>query len=117
MTNGDFYDNLLRGCNAGLELIRAGIPCIVPHLSAFIGQRKRRGLYYAELLPGGTTSEDWYNMDLIIVSHCDALLRLPGFSVGADLEEAEARFRSIPVFTTINEVIAWADQYHANAAA
>lgn len=40
----------------------------------------------------------WYEYDLHILRKCDGLLRLPGVSVGADLEIAEANRVDIPVF-------------------
>jgi hypothetical protein len=42
----------------------------------------------------------WYDRDLHLLARCDALLRFPGDSPGADDEETFAREHAIPVFTT-----------------
>ena len=42
-----------------------------------------------------------------LLQHCDAVLRLPGESKGADQDVAIARGRGIPVFTTLDEIRAW----------
>jgi hypothetical protein len=39
-----------------------------------------------------------------LLQHCDAVLRLPGASRGADRDVEIARERGIPVYTTIDEV-------------
>jgi hypothetical protein len=51
---------------------------------------------------------DWLDIDLAWVSVADAVLRLPGESKGADTEVAHARSLGIPVFQSVEEVIAWA---------
>lgn len=40
----------------------------------------------------------WYEYDLHLLRRCDGLLRLPGESVGADLEITAAKLADIPVF-------------------
>ncbi len=40
----------------------------------------------------------WYQFDLEQIPHCDAMIRIPGESTGADAETAEARKLNIPVF-------------------
>lgn len=42
--------------------------------------------------------EDWLELDLVWVSRCDMLVRLPGKSSGADREVAHAEQECIPVF-------------------
>jgi hypothetical protein len=39
-----------------------------------------------------------------LLQHCDAVLRLPGESSGADADVAIARERGIPVYTDIEEI-------------
>lgn len=39
-----------------------------------------------------------------LLQHCDAVLRLPGESRGADLDVAIARQRGLPVYTSIDDV-------------
>jgi len=47
---------------------------------------------------------DWVNIDLEWVPVCDALLRLPGESTGADGEVELARSLGIPVFYSIDDL-------------
>ena len=108
MGKGDLHFNVCRGVEAGRKLMAAGIPVIVPHLTAFMGVSPLKPYARAEKTPNGTTVEDWYAMDLVIVRRCDSLLRLPGESVGADLEVAEAHLHGKPVFYTIEAVTEWA---------
>lgn len=39
-----------------------------------------------------------------LLAHCDAVLRLPGESAGADNDVAIARRRGIPVYTSVEEI-------------
>lgn len=107
--------NVMAAHAAGMALLAAGIPCIVPGGSCFWGSVVQPALpltppwFVPEVLPTGTVHADWYGMDLVIVSRCDAVLRLPGESVGADLEVQKAEELGLPVFTTVEGVIAWAE--------
>lgn len=47
----------------------------------------------------------WMEYDLAWLSKCDALIRLPGPSEGADSEESLARDIPIPVFDSVHELI------------
>jgi hypothetical protein len=50
----------------------------------------------------------WYEWDLHALLKCDALLRMPGISVGADREVEFARAHGIPVFDDVPAVMFWA---------
>ena len=50
--------------------------------------------------------ETWVDFDNEWVLRCDALLRLPGESSGADAEVALAKKHGIPVFYSIEELAA-----------
>ena len=50
----------------------------------------------------------WYAYDLHLLRRCDAVLRLPGNSQGADVETAEAKARGIPVFHDEASLLDWA---------
>jgi hypothetical protein len=39
-----------------------------------------------------------------LLAHCDAVLRLPGESTGADQDVAIARERGLPVYTDVREI-------------
>lgn len=54
--------------------------------------------------------EEWMRLSLAWLRKCDALLRLPGESKGADVETAEARALGIPVLYSVAEVVAWASK-------
>jgi nucleoside 2-deoxyribosyltransferase len=49
--------------------------------------------------------EYWYQLDLEWLERCDALIRLPGASAGADAEVAFAAERGIPVFLSMDSLI------------
>ena len=51
----------------------------------------------------------WMELDIEWLSVCDALLRLPGESSGAEQEVEFARSNSIPVFYTINQLTEYYD--------
>ena len=55
-------------------------------------------------------AEHWYDYDLAILARCDALLRIPGESTGADNEVkfAQDEHHPIPVFYDIDALLAWA---------
>jgi hypothetical protein len=57
------------------------------------------------------SNEFWYDFDLAFLVRCDALLRMPGQSVGADDEVDFAEHNGIQVFYDENEVIVWATGY------
>jgi hypothetical protein len=59
--------------------------------------------------------EFWYAYDLALLARCDAVLRLPGESQGADREVTFAQGQQIPVFTTPESVSLWATSWHRDA--
>jgi len=131
ISKGPLHDNIKQACEAGMRLLKAGLSPHVPHLSCFMGCKTHEHLYWrrerityngrpwliqhgesvqgyeAEVLPCGTTPDDWYKMDLAFVRRSDAILRLPGESIGAEAEVAEAKKHGIPVFHSVEEVLAW----------
>lgn len=52
--------------------------------------------------------EFWYAYDLAMLVRCDALLRLPGESTGADRELTFALERQVPVFMSTEDLYRWA---------
>lgn len=48
-----------------------------------------------------------------LLQHCDAVLRLPGKSTGADLDVRIAKERGIPVYTSIDHIPVVAETVHA----
>jgi hypothetical protein len=88
--------NVARAIHAGNLLLDAGLWPYVPHLSHFQHAAKARGY------------EEWMALDFAWLRKCSALLRLTGKSSGADREVRLAGEIGIPVFHSIDEVIAWA---------
>ena len=52
--------------------------------------------------------EFWYAYDLAVLARCDALLRLPGPSTGADAEVDYAHAVNVPAFDELDELYNWA---------
>jgi hypothetical protein len=82
------------------RLFDAGLTPIVPHWSLF--------QHFLNPRP----YEDWMEYDFAIIERCDALLRLPGVSEGADREVEFAEDRHIPVFYSLEDVYEWAGVRH-----
>jgi hypothetical protein len=81
---------------AGDRLLSAGLVPFVPHLTHL----------WHTVTP--RPYQDWLDYDMHWLKVCDAVLRLPGESSGADKEVAEAGRLGLPVFHSIDGVIAWA---------
>ena len=69
---------------------------LVPHLTMLWNLVAPRGV------------EFWYDYDIAILARCDALLRIPGFSQGADREVEFAVARGMPVFDDVSDLTDWA---------
>jgi hypothetical protein len=83
---------------AGLGLWRTGrVAVLIPHTSLV-----------ADLVVP-MLEADWYAFDLDQLAHCDAVLRLPGESRGADAEVAFAEEHGLPVFGDVEALLRWVD--------
>jgi hypothetical protein len=92
-SSGNVMENLERAMHAARALIDAGFAPFCPHLT-----------YHVD--PGGEYPHDlWMAIELPWVSVADAVLRLPGESLGAEIEVAEARRLGTPVFTTVADLL------------
>lgn len=58
--------------------------------------------------PAAGDGDVMYETARRLLQHCDAVLRLPGESSGADTDVAIARERGIPVYTDLSEIPAFA---------
>lgn len=85
-TKPDPVSNTHRAALAWHLLWEAGYVPICPHVSLVLDLVKP------------LTAKEWYDYDLEILKDCDILLRLPGFSLGADAEVDFCYERSIPTF-------------------
>ena len=81
----DPVENTRTACRAGDAVWAAGGCPVVPHLS----------MLWHVFSPADY--QTWLDRDLGLLARCDAVLRLPGESAGADLECAYAREHETPV--------------------
>ena len=91
-TKGDQMQNVRTAIDAAEALVVKGHTPFIPHLSAFWH------------LVAPHPVEFWYAYDLEWLAVCDAVLRLPGDSVGADAEVEVALRTSKPVFMALADV-------------
>lgn len=78
---------------AASRLVDAGHAPYVPHLSVLWEIVSPRPY------------EDWIALGLAWVGQCEALIRLPGESPGADREVAEARRLGLPVYEGVQALL------------
>lgn len=93
-TKGDVAVNVRSAYGAANSLADLGFAPFVPHATHF----------WHMLFP--RPYEFWLDLDNQFLSCCEAVLRLPGESHGADGEVALARKLGIPVFTEIETLVA-----------
>ena len=92
-SSGNVTENIDRAMAAARALIDAGFAPFCPHLTYHVDP--------GEAIPHAT----WMAIELPWVSVADAVLRLPGESLGADIEVARAEEAGIPVFTSITDLV------------
>lgn len=93
-TLGDPVLNVRRAVQAANELFDAGHAPYVPHLTHLWHTISPRPF------------DDWMRLDLDWLPVCDAVVRLPGNSRGADMETSAARDYNIPVFDSVAAFLA-----------
>ena len=91
-SKGDQIINTRNAILAGEEIIRKGHIPYVPHLSQL----------WHTVSPH--EPKFWYDLDIEWLRLCHAVLRLPGDSVGADAEVAEAKRLGLPVYLAIEDI-------------
>lgn len=84
-TKGDVIFNIRAVIDAAEAVAAKGHTPYIPHLAA---------MWH---LVHPHPVEFWYDYDLAWLRMCDAVLRLPGESIGADAEVEEARRRHMPI--------------------
>lgn len=97
-TLGDVAVNVKTQIDVADQLIGLGFAPFVPLYSHFQHMAHPRPY------------EIWTELDNVWVLSCDAVLRLPGESKGADAEVTLAQNNNIPVFYSIEELIWWYKQ-------
>ena len=90
---GNQAENVKRQMDAAHELIEAGFAPYWPLHSHFLH------MVYAK------EHTTWLEIDKTFLLTCDAVLRLPGISKGADIETAFADQNGIPVFYDLNKLL------------
>ena len=112
ISKGDLLGNIQQADAAFFKLVEAGFAPFNPVLSVFAGTGN------SVMRPDGTIWviartihtipwEQWLAISCEWVAVCDAVLRLPGESKGADLETEIASTKGIPVFTDLATLIAF----------
>ncbi len=92
-STGDTLVNVRRAIDAAEELLGYGFMPYIPHLNHL----------WHELYPHDW--EEWLALDKEWLLLCDAVVRLPGDSRGADTECEWAKEAGIPVFGTISDLM------------
>lgn len=92
-SQGDVAVNVRKAYEAADELANRGFAPYVPHATHF----------WHMLFP--RPYEFWLELDNMFLPHCDAVLRLPGPSSGADKEVALAGELRIPIFYDIPTLV------------
>lgn len=91
-SNGNKLANVNAAIDAAQEVWVAGHDPYIPHLTHYWDERHSHSI------------DDWMEMDLSWLSDCDAVLRLPGESGGADMEVARALELGIPVVYEVKQL-------------
>lgn len=92
-SNGDVGGNVREALLMGDMLVVIGCEVFIPHLS-HLWHMIRPHDY-----------EFWMERDMAWLKKCDALLRLPGESLGADREVQAAVELGIPVYLNLGDLI------------
>ncbi len=92
-SKGIISENIRQACFAGDEILKKGHTPFVPHLA----------LLWHLISP--KSWEEWMQIDRNLLGMCDALLRLPGESIGADLEVAEAKEMCMLIYYSLKEIL------------
>jgi hypothetical protein len=98
ISKGDVGANVHLAIVAGDRLLAAGYAPYVPHLS----------FYWHIHTPHDY--EVWMALDFAYLAVCDALVRLPGESPGADREVAFAKEHGITVYDGLDELL-WSQDW------
>jgi hypothetical protein len=94
-THGDVVANVHRAIDFAEAVAKLGCVPLVPHLNMVWD------LYHKHCY------EFWLKLDFAYLDRCDGLLRVPGFSPGADREVERALRHKQPVFFTIANLRKW----------
>lgn len=95
ISKGDQEHNFAQAATMQVELVKLRFAVLNPMLTM--------------KLPGheAIAHESWIASDLPWVEMADAVLRLPGESIGADMETRHADEHGVPVFHSLADLLAW----------
>jgi hypothetical protein len=96
-TVGDSAENVRAQMEAAHKLMDYCISPYTPLLSHFLHIYQPRNY------------DEWMAIDMSFLPMCDCLLRLPGDSAGADVQVCRAQSLKIPVFESVDAVVAHYD--------
>lgn len=91
-TNPDPVENTAKAIDAAEHLITKGWVPHIPHLNLLWELRSHHEPAF------------WYAYDFEILERCNAIVRLPGASQGADVEVEFAADRNLVVYVGLDEV-------------
>lgn len=91
-TLGDVAQNVKAAMETANQLIQSGFAPYCPHLHHFMHMNSPQPY------------DKWLEIDNAFLITCDAVLRIPGESSGADKEVQLAIENGIPVFYDINDI-------------
>ncbi len=94
-TQGDVAVNVKTQLDYHDKLMSHGFTPFAPLLTHFVHMAHPRKY------------KDWLKHDLEWLKVCDVMLRLPGESHGADIEEEYCKNNNIPVFTNLFDLLDW----------
>lgn len=92
-TNGDRIQNVLFHMGAVAELVKMGYAPIAPLLFHYVDERHRMSY------------DRWLNVCLSLITKADCVLRLNGYSPGADAEVVMAMSLGIPVVYSFPQAV------------
>ena len=98
----DIAANIHVAITAGDSLVELGYMAYVPQVSHLWHMVSPKPYEY------------WLSLDLAILKHCTAVLRLRGESKGADIEVKFAKDNNIPVFFNIPDVVGYLNRKGAH---
>ena len=93
--------NLARLEEAAWPIFRAGH---VPMIGEWVALPVLRAAGGAGAVTDPLADQVMYPTAQRLLEHCDAVLRLPGASTGADQDVAIARRRGLPVYTELDQI-------------
>jgi len=92
LSHGDVYENVLKAQQVGAELIALGFAPFIPHLYHYL--HVVNPIDYERIM---AVDQAW-------LAQADGVVRIPGYSPGADREVALAKAQGIPVFDMVADV-------------